>query len=290
MMNIIYRQLILFLLISSLPFPLLHSATSNNPNGDFLVLNIPDGDCTGFFAIFSAVLSVLDTYDQGNCAGVKIDLNRGLYHDPERGPNWWDYYFEPIELGEINANVHVLTKAEVLHHTGVGFHIPRMRAHKLIEKYTRLKPELRQEIDSFIKKHEKHVLIGVHHRGTDKILESPLVPYAKTLDALNSILRRLPSKLIKKIRIYIATDTQDFLEYMQSIYPEQIIYSNFVRSRDSTALHVSSFYMNNYQKGKEALLDCLFLSRCGCLIYPASSSFSRACLFFNPELKAIPLK
>lgn len=289
MVKVRYLVLIYLLCFFILPPCNLHTTTPKKEKGPSVVLN-GDG---GFFAVFSCVLSVLDHYDKKDFSGVKIDFQSGLYLDLEKGPNWWEYYFEPIQRKDKkakNAPYHILTGAEILHYTGLGFHVPRKRAYKLIKKYVHLKPDIKKDVKSFVKKNFKgHFVIGVHHRGTDKILEVPLVSYAKTLQALNDVIDGLSESSLKKLKIYVATDEQSFLNYMLSIYPSQIIHGNFVRSTDSSSLHGGSHhYANNYQKGKEALMECLLLSKCKVLIYP-QSALSLASTKFNPRLKAIPI-
>ncbi len=64
----------------------------------FLVLGCPGGtDASGFFAEFGSVLGMLEHYDRwtGLYAGVRVDFkDQGLYYDPARGPNWWNYYLQ----------------------------------------------------------------------------------------------------------------------------------------------------------------------------------------------------
>lgn len=251
-------------------------------------------ELSGFFAVFCSVIGVLDDYDKGKYAGVKIDFNSGLYLDPDKGPNWWEYFFEPIANSKEakNAPQHVLTGSERLGYSGVGFHLPRDRAFYLLQKYVRLKKKVRKEVDSFYEKHfyGKYV-IGIHHRGTDKFLESPLISYAHTLHVLNDVMSLLSPEDLSRLKIYVATDEQEFLTHIKSLYPSLVIHSDFVRSNDNTSLHgFSNHYESNYQKGKEALLDCLLLSKCKVLIYPSTSSLSIAATKFNPVMQALPLR
>jgi len=255
--------------------------------GPFLVLNNPVN--AGFGAIFSSVLSTLHIYDVGNYAGLKIDLNSGIYVDPQHGPNWWNYFFEPIHLGDEKAPQQIFSDHEVSYLINAGFVIPRPRAFELIQKYVHLKPPIQTKIDQFINHEFKHFfIIGIHHRGTDKKLEAPLVSYETILRHLRWWLAKL--KKDTPVKIFVATDDQNFLDYLCHLYPGQVCYNKFVRSKDETPLHYNDhLFTGNYQKGEEAILDCLLLSKCQLLLFPAASAFSMASLKFNPDLIAIPL-
>ncbi|MBA3721520.1 MAG: hypothetical protein H0W88_03870 [Parachlamydiaceae bacterium] len=258
------------------------------PKGSFLVTTVLTKQ-SGMFALFNSVLGSLNLYQSGNYSGLKIDLNDGFYLDPSRGPNWWEYYFEPINLGNKAAPHYVFSINEILSITSVGAQLDRKNAFALIQKYVHIKPHIQKEIDSYVAKNFKHhYLIGVHHRGTDKFLEVPIVPYEKTLKTLLEVINNLPRSKRNKLVIYIATDEMQFITYLQKNLPYKIIYNDFARSDNGYALHASNRYTNNYEKGREALLDCILLSKCNLLIRP-NSTLSIISSKFNPNLPEIVL-
>ena len=252
----------------------------------FLTLNNPMN--SGFFAVFNSVLGALNFYEQGRYGGLKIDLNEGIYFDPEKGSNWWGYFFEPIHLGNDSNEKYFFSLQDALHLTDSSFHLSRQRSFELIQRYVHLKPHIQKELESFIKTYfKKHFVIGVHHRGTDKKLETPIIPYEQTVLHLNAHIANLSEKTRKRLKIYVATDEQDFVDYMLKLYPSLLIYNDFKRSTNGEPIHyTTNLYSSNYQKGKEALLDCLLLSRCNLLLYPAAASLSLSALKFNPNLPA----
>lgn len=258
-------------------------------NGPYLI--IQDNMNSGMFATFSSVLAALDYYDKNTFEGFKVNLTSGIYLDPETGPNWWNYYFEPINLGDENSRKYTFSPYETLKFSGIGFWLPRERAYELIQKYIRIRPDIQLEVDAFVKKHfEDHYVIGVHHRGTDKVSESPLVPYEKTCHRIDQIIETLLPSEKKKVRIYIATDDQTFFEYIFKRYPSNILYNDFVRSSDSNPIHYNTTaFSSNYQKGKEALIDCLLLSRANVLVRPLTSSLSIMSGHFNPTMPIVKI-
>jgi hypothetical protein len=247
---------------------------------------------SGMFANFACVLGVLQIYEQYNCSGVKIDFSNGCYLDPAHGPNWWEYFFEPINIVEQNAPTYIFSSLDDIHSICViGFSLSRQRAFELIQRYIHVKPNIQAEVDTFIQKYfENHFIIGVHHRGTDKILEIPLISYQTTIQILNTVTNNLSPEQRNKLKIYVATDDQEFMKYMIAFYSPALLYNNFVRSADATPLHYGNDnrYSSNYQKGKEALMDCLLLSKCNFLIRPMSS-LSTIADRFNPNLPVIIL-
>jgi hypothetical protein len=266
----------------------LYADSGNQP---FLVLNGIHFQEGGFFASFHAVLGVLDLYETGNYSGLKVNLNSTLYLDSEKGPNWWEYFFKPINLGKKGKFKQILDAPTIVHLAIKGFYLPRKRGFELIQKYIHLRSPIQKEVNQFVCEHFKDcITIGVHHRGTDKKIESPLIPYSETLTALNKLVTEISNKEHNKIKIYVASDEQDFIDYLKGHYPD-IIYKDFIRSyKEGPALHMHSFYANNYQKGKEVLLDCLFLSKCNYLICPSTSCIDRAVIKFNPFLELIFLE
>lgn len=288
-MNFIKKFIVFFLMqfILSLSPGKANSETTNQPN--LVMNNICD---SGFFATFSAVLGALDFYDKGYYDSLKIDFDTGRYLDTERGPNWWEYFFEPINLGLEKESKYYFTISEVANLALYFFHLDRQRSFQLCQKYIYLKPDIEKEINSFVKENFKnYFVIGVHHRGTDKISETALVPYEETYRTLCLVINQLTHKQKAKLRIFVATDDQNFLKFISQRFPSQIICNDFARSKDSTPIHAydTNFYPNNYQKGKEAVIDCFLLSRCNFLIRPWSSSLSLVATRLNPYLPVIDL-
>lgn len=238
------------------------------------------------FAVFSGVLGALNFYEQGDYQGIKIELEGGVYQDPRLGSNWWTYFFEPIYVGNDEGLDYTFTFEDHRALAHDGFHMPRQRAHELISKYIKVLPHIQNKVDRYVKEQfQDAYVIGVHHRGTDKITEMPLVPYEKTAQALAAVIKNLPKEQASNLKIYVATDDSNFLKFISSLYPDRVIFSDFIRSENDRPLHIGNDdkYGSIYQKGEEALVDCLLLSRCNYLIRPWSS-LSIVADHFNPDM------
>lgn len=278
--------LLIYFILFIKPFALCSETQSKD---SFLVYKFS----SGMFATFSAVLGALYLYDIGYLAGIKIDMDNGTYLDPMLGPNWWEYFFEQIILGNDQAPKHISTLEDHLAFAYHGFTLPNERAFELIQKYIHIKPNILEEVDKFVNQHFiKNHVIGVHYRGTDKKMETPLVPYEKTCQTIDNYIQTLKTNYQEKnFKIFVATDDQNFLDYILKLYPGKIVYNDFVRSSDETPLHYGNDhkYQSIYQKGREALIDCLLLSKCHILIRP-SSCLSMMAANFNPKMPVIILQ
>lgn len=265
-----------------------HSSNAQGRNTyhrkECLVFKNPEN--VGFGAIFFSLLKVLDDFDNGEYAGLEVVFDSGCYVDLDVGPNWWEYIFEPIRIGKVKAASFELSRWEVLRALRKGYRLSRERSSELVQKYIALRPEISEEIENYIDCNFRgHYVIGVHHRGTDKKSESPIVPYSQTLETLKYQISQLSQSEKDHLRIYVATDDSEFLSVLKDEYPKLVIFNDFVRSSDGKPLHYSQdLYSSNYQKCKEAVIDCFLLSRCDFLIYPEASSFSLLSMKLNPKL------
>lgn len=253
----------------------------------------------GLFHNFMNVLGFLEYCEQNNVKNFRVDFGKkGHYYDKQIGSNWWEYYFEPIVqeswlikltkwLKYRSLNVSDNLMSFFVYNT--EYYLTRQRAHVLIQKYVRLKPDIQEEVDRFAEEHfHGSYTIAVHYRGTDKGLEAPEVPYYKVCDAIHSVIEE---KELDNYKIFVATDAQPFLEYIERKFPGRILSTNAMRSSDENPLHynrTSDIPHYFYQQGRETVIDCVLLSRCNFLI-KTSSNLNLCSTFFNPALPVVSL-
>jgi len=160
------------------------------------------------------------------------------------------------------------------------------RASHLIRKYLVVKADVIEEVDDFCRRHfaERRVL-GVHYRGTDKVVESPFVPYDRVRRNIDRYLELYP----RTDRVFVATDDARFLDYLQnaSLGRGLLCREDSFRSRDGSSIHESS-ETNKHEINRDAIVNCLILSRCEALLKTASilSAWSK---LFNPRLPVVML-
>jgi hypothetical protein len=249
----------------------------------FYVLENREG--AGMFSMFADVLAAICSYERGILGGFEVDFGeRGLYWEKNYGPNWWTYYCEPLALGEkknICRAEYGQIEGAISHYTFKNRH----EAHALIEKYIRFQPDVKNDIESFVEANFKnYFVIGIHYRGTDAPASSP--SYEIYPKKIKKILRSLK---IDNYKIFIATDEQSFIDYMETQFPFRICTQNGVlrSSQDHQPVHFSSNY-SRYKLGKEALTDCLLLAKSSFLLL-AYSNLSLWASFFNPDVPVIDL-
>jgi hypothetical protein len=241
----------------------------------------------GMFHNFNIVLGCLELYDKNPHLSFQIDFkDQGLYYNPAHGPNWWSYYFETTfyaakqRLSKRSA-IKVLKdneKAEL--GNTLHFFSSKEQAASLIKKYIQVKQDILQEVDHFAQKHFSSTqVLGVHYRGSDKWLEAEYVSYQRAIDTIKHY-------FTNDMILFVATDELGFLEAMQETFGSKVIFTSSQRRGDHQALHY--FTDNGYLQGKEALIDCLLLSKCHTLIR-TNSNLSAVSAFFNPHLNIVNL-
>jgi len=268
--------LLLFLIVS--PF-------AYSEEGCFYVLKEPKPE-TGMFAAVQTVLCFLDVYEKhgGDWSGVEVNFGtEGLYWVANKGHNWWQYYFDPICIKK--------TRPKSMHYLDIfglqklclqfGFHpIGHRYGNYLIQKYVKVKDAIQKKANSFYKKNLRNAyLIGVHYRGTDKVTEAPRVPYDQVYAKIMEVMKTMPKK---EVKIFVATDEQQFISYITNKFPHHVYYTIATRAADSLPVHIHH-NLNPYENGVEALVDCLLLSKCRVLIR-TESHLSNTALMFNPDI------
>lgn len=243
-------------------------------------------DC-GMFRTFASLVGMLYLFEYWNYAGFKINFGiGGLYYDPNYGPNWWEYYFEPVCIGNEENTIPFYTPNGP---EGIDcamlteFTLKRKHCHQLLSKYVRLKPHMESKINNFAQMHfSECYVIGVHYRGTDKVVESPRASYQIMEQHILNVINTM-----KPIRykIFVATDEQAFIDYLKVAFPVQVcFYEDAIRSSTKEPIHMQK--ISGYKKGEDAIIDCLLLSRCQILI-KTSSNLSLFSTYFNPEMPVV---
>jgi len=241
----------------------------------------------GLLAEMGIVIALLDYYEDKwaqDSSGLTVDFGKeGLYYDAKRGSNFWEYYFEPIVIGDkAKGTVRPFTSTEYQNAFHYGGRMSYERANAIIRKYIHVKPFIQKKVDDFYKLHfEGRVILGVHYRGTDKSTEAPRLSYETVYEAVAKEIH-LRKKDISRLYLFVASDEQAFIEFMEKKFPGRVLKTSISRSTDGQPLHLKS--TTPFETGEGALIDCLLLSRCNFLVRTASnlSHFSKA---FNPKLK-----
>lgn len=231
------------------------------------------------------------------------------FHDPARGPNVWEYFFEPVaglsyaDLQERQAAegwaIHQFTFHEILRHhlhdpdrlaTFWAYEEPadpaawmaakRALGRHMVSKYVRVKPDVREKADAFFRDHlEGSYSIGVHIRGTDFAYAEPIAP-EMYFDGIRSHVRGLAHEAYK---IFLATDQQQFVDRFRAEFGDRLVVSDCLRSATAVAPFNLAIERSPYRLGEEVLLDVLVLSRSNYL-FKGPSAVGEYAMWFGPEL------
>jgi hypothetical protein len=245
-------------------------------------------DVSGLFSEAAAVVGFLDHFTRagGLYAGVRVRFLDGLYLEPRVGPDWWNYYFEPVE---VTTRDHASEQVVDPHfHDWCAYQVerslPRTAAAALVAQYILPRQALRDAADAFIRERwEGAWVVGIHYRGTDKFEDAPRVPYEVIAAIAAEKLNRDAGS-----RVFVATDEAPFIDYMVAKFgAARVSFRRMFRSADGRPIDVVNGD-GNHRKGFDAVLDCLLLSRASELVRTASN-LSLFATFFNPALPTVLL-
>jgi hypothetical protein len=243
----------------------------------------------GFFCSYQSAIGFLNFCEQEQAVGFTIFFEKGLYFDNSIGPNWWEYYFEPIKFGEIMGGMQVEHPGDMLKsHWGTETisTMTRERASEIINKYIKVKSCIQDKMNQFIKTNfSSSYNIGIHYRGTDKSSEAPRVSFDTVRNEIHKNIQN-----INDYKIYVATDEQIFLNYMKSQFADRVIYIDAIRSVGHEPIHhLNGKPVNNrYRLGEDAVIDCYLLSKTNILIR-TQSNLSSSAANINCSLPVIDL-
>ena len=250
----------------------------------FLILRCMDREqAVGLFSELSMVLGALEHYERWKqqYAGLRVDFaTGGLYYDPAVGPNWWEYYFEPISVGAMSgAAAKPASSAEHDIFESEAGRLPPERRAEIIRQYVRPKAQVRDRVESYVGEHfQGTYVIGIHYRGTDHAESTPPVAYERVRAAVRDAIGRAGPV---RCRLFLATDEQAFVDYIQAAFPDRLVYRRMHRSVDGTPIHTRN--VDNFGAGEDAVIDCLLLSRCQHLVR-TESNLGLCATLFNPDL------
>lgn len=239
---------------------------------------------SGFFAHVTWCTYILSyCHDRGLIP--HITSGNPKYTDPERGPDFIAYFFEIP--GQARARARPIESATIRKIEEIGLPtyciagLTLERASMLRARYMPIRAEIVDEVERFAGEHfVPGRVLGVHYRGTDKQAEAPPVSRERCRDAIRAYLAQHP----EVERIFAASDEASFIRFIEEEFPSlPVVSCDDRRSEGDVAIHHTDMGHGNYDKGRQALVNCLLLSRCDALIRTASSLSGWASVF-NPKL------
>ena len=244
----------------------------------------------GFFAQLNWLVYILRHCEQ-RALMPRLRFSSPWYTEPARGPNWLAYHFRPHDPGlwldtpATPAPARV-SRAEELDELGLprraSLGLTLEEACAILQRHVSPQPEVIDLVESFVSGHfQPGATLGVHYRATDKGGEAPPLSPDDMLAAIRHHLHTEPHYRC----LYLASDDGHFVERalreLDGI--PVVVREDELRSRDGRAVHTRSSAGENLRKGREALVNCLLLSRCDGLLRTASFLSGWASIL-NPRL------
>jgi hypothetical protein len=214
--------------------------------------------------------------------------SESAYYNPggfNGSQNVWEYYFEPVShLNYAHGDtIHQFCQSDCGLFSYLYMSQPmRTEAYRLIKKYIKIKPVVQHKIDEFYRTYmvgKKN--IGIHIRGTDKVLEEKIVsPERMILEALKYA--------DSETQFLIATDEKQILDKMINLLKDyNVVYYDCYRSENNHPLHVRG-KPSYAQLGEDVVVEMALLAKCDVFVHTLSN-VSAVALYLNPEMENVTL-
>jgi hypothetical protein len=254
------------------------------------IFSIEIESVSGFFAVMQTILFIL-LYCEENGLYPDISAKRGIYGEATGTVDWFGALFDAIKIPDpsIASRLHARSDFRTSQIKGVeelGFRtrydrdLSLAKASALFDDYYRPSAGVLKDVDSVCERLSiSSSTLAVHYRGTDKVHEAGMVSPSLICDAVETIARSRSGFE----QILLASDDITFIEYFKS-HPFKLpiaVAPAVYGSKAGKAIHFSGH--PGLAIGREALVTCLLLSRCGFLI-KTPSYLSGWAKIFNPLL------
>jgi hypothetical protein len=292
----------------------------------------------GLFSLIQQVIANVSYAEHERRVPIVCFGRRCSYWTPNgyRGRDTvWEYYFEPVvpefSVRSIPEQIRRRVEEEPPHDASFGYltgdgatvtsnygehggfrgkslAIPhafddpsdslRCSASRLINRYVRVRQEIRERARDFHERNMRHrPNIGVHLRGTDALVQpgrvrwGPYLDLARYRNCIDDLLRRYPDA-----GIFVASDAESSVQKMRDIYGGRVIATGAVRHHggplagkgptgEIMPAHLTEDANVAAKSGEEAIIDYLLLCRCNALVHNGSS-LARTVLLTVPGMAA----
>ena len=245
-----------------------------------------DSPRNGLFAHLTWCLAIWARAEKLGCR-VSLRAVSSQYGRPDVAIDWFKTLFvnqHPVFKREDNWG---LTLAEYEewpdYEKGCGL-ASITEASTLFYKYCGVQPALIAEVDRYCAQQwGSEPVLGVHYRGTDKSIEAPPVSSETMIDHVGKALALWP----ELGTVYVATDEERFPHALRRAFPgHRVIFADgALRSANGRAVHHLS-ESDGLRRAREAVFDCLVLSRTSLLLKTASM-LSGWSAVLSPDLPTI---
>lgn len=270
---------------------LLHWLKARHPAGGWC-LNLKIEREVGLFAQLNwAIYGIALAESLG--ANPSIQLRSSSYWDPLRYPEWLQQYFDAPWLARAQSRLPAFSRqvralAEIPGLADCCHRMTLERASQIVRRYLPPNRAIEEQVRA-IGDEIGEPYLAVHFRGTDKHLEAPRVEWERMVAALLRVNRTLE---VPCRAIFAASDEQAFVDHLAGALPGLRVVSSraIIRSTDGQPIHTAAAkdLEARVRSGRDALCDCLLLSKSRFLIRTASCMSAWASVF-EPSLPVLLL-
>jgi hypothetical protein len=227
----------------------------------------------GFFAVMQMVLFIL-MHCKRNGLYPDISAKGGIYGDRAGTVDWFALLFERVEMPEasIAQRLERRDRIKTSRIKGVeelGFRsryeqqLSLAQASALFREAYRPAADVQANVDALARQLGiSSSTLAVHYRGTDKIHEAGRIPWQQLSEAVEHVAERNPALT----EIFLASDDVAFIDFFRN-HPFRlpvILAPAAYMPRGDAPVHFSGH--PGLEIGREALVTCLLLARCGYLV------------------------
>jgi hypothetical protein len=245
---------------------------------------------SGFFAIMQTILFIL-LFCEKNRLYPDVSAKGGIYGEATGTVDWFGALFDTIQMPDpsIASRLHTRRDFRTSRIRGVeelGFRtrydedLSLAKASALFNSNYRPSAGVIKDVDTVCERLSiSSSTLAVHYRGTDKVHEAGIVSPSLLCDAVETTARTRPGFE----QILLASDDAAFIKHFRD-HPFNLpvtVAPAVYMSKSGKAIHFSGH--PGLAIGREALITCLLLSRCGFLI-KTPSYLSGWAKIFNPVL------
>jgi hypothetical protein len=178
-------------------------------------------------------------------------------------------------------------------HPNYSFKTDFALANQLFHQFFQLPGEVTHAVDSFFAPYTGQRILGLHYRGTDKLVDT-YQSNPVTIDLMLHSARDFIKQKGNIDLVFLASDEEDFIAKADKELPVPVIYFQQKRKNNNSLSNTRKRYEplfrghredNNINIGRLALIDSLLLSRCQYLL-KCQSALSGWAKIWNPELEA----
>lgn len=194
--------------------------------------------------------------------------------------NMWDYFFLPIggnTVSEIEAK-EARKECRIINSHGKHtyyhgqFDDPRIK--EVVRKYVVVKQFVRDDVAEFYDKHlEGHNVLGIHYRGSDKVMEGTVHPLSVFINEAEELIGKYAFD-----KIFLCSDVTEAVVAFRKHFGDMVVCTDTFRLGSGLEITYGMPFIHNpespYRKGLSVLTDCLLLSRCDGFLRMENSNVS----------------